>query len=248
MAGYILHMFHAYETYMRLSCETKEKMPENVLRNLMIGAVVPDLVSKDNKYKTHFYRNHPIYGEYYKIPDIKKAEKLFMKKNPVYLGVLSHLKYDLDHIERFLLVYAKPCMNSEYENTLTGERMSGLSLFGNSNDEYGQLYKLYDKFNGEITGTFIPRLNNTFGTNFSEDKDGFLGFIKWMFPNNIPLSGIKEMDDYRIADDIMGILKCYFVKSGNDCRWNVKIDSLVNIVEESASELSRKIDELYIEK
>lgn len=245
MAGYIWHMIHGYETYRRLSDETKAKMPEDALRSFMIGAIVPDLATGEQKPQTHFYKNHPVYGASYQIPDIVKVEKLFLKKNPTYLGVLSHLKYDIDHVDRFLLVYAKPCGDNEYENTTTGEKMDGLTLWGNWKDVYGQLYKLYDKFNGEMAVKFTPKLNKAFGTNFSADKDGFLALVEWMFPNNMPMSGIPEMDEYRRTDDINGILKGFFNNDGNDCELNANIDDLVIIVKESAVELANQIDKLY---
>lgn len=245
MAGYIWHMIHGYETYMHLSAETKAKMPENALRSFMIGAIVPDLATGAQKSQTHFYKDHPVYGASYQIPDMGTVEKLFLKKDPTYLGVLSHLKYDMDHVERFLLVYAKPCENDEYENTTTGEKMSGLILWGNWKDVYGQLYKLYDKFNGEMALKFTPKLNKAFGTNFSADKNGFLALVKWLFPEGMPMSGIPEMDDYRTTDDIHGILKGFFDSDGKECNFDAKIDDLVTIVQESASEMAKQIDILY---
>lgn len=245
MAGYIWHMIHGYETYMHLSNETKAKMPEDALRSFMIGVIVPDLATGKQKPMTHFYKDHPVYGASYQIPDMEKVEALFLKKDPTYLGVLSHLKYDMDHVERFLLVYAKPCDDDEYENTITGEKMSGLILWGNWKDVYGQLYKLYDKFNDEMAVKFTPELNNAFGTNFSADKEGFLALVKWLFPESMPISGIPEMDDYRTTDDIHGILKGFFDSDGKDCKLSANIDDLVTIVQESSVELAKQIDELY---
>lgn len=245
MAGYIWHMIHGYETYMRLSAETKAKMPENALRSFMIGVIVPDLATGKLKPLTHFYKDHPVYGTSYQIPDMDKVESLFLKKNPTYLGVCSHLKYDMDHVERFLLVYAKPCDNYEYENTTNGEKISGLILWGNWKNVYGQLYKLYDKFNGEMAVKFTPKLNAAFGTNFSANKDGFLSLVKWLFPDSIPMSGISEMDEYRTTNDIHGILKVFFDSDGKDCKLSADIDDLVKIVQESAAELAMQIDELY---
>ena len=86
MAGYIWHMIHGYETYMHLSVETKAKMPEDALRRFMIGVIVPDLATGKQKERTHFYKNHPVYGESYQIPDMDKVEGLFLKKNPTSLG------------------------------------------------------------------------------------------------------------------------------------------------------------------
>lgn len=245
MAGYIWHMIHGYETYMNLSAKTKAKMPEDALRSFMIGVIVPDLARGKQKMMTHFYKNHPVYGTSYQIPDMDKVEPLFLKKNPTYLGVVSHLKYDMDHVERFLLVYAKPCDNNEYENTTTGEKMSGLILWGNWKDVYGQLYKLYDKFNGEMAFKFTPKLNDAFGTHFSADKEGFLALVKWLFPESMPMSGIPEMDKYRTTDDIHGILKGFFDSDGKDCKLNAEIDDLVKIVQKSAIEFAKQIDELY---
>lgn len=246
MAGYIWHMLHAHKTYENLSDATKAKMPEDALRKFLIGAIVPDLVTKKDKSLTHFYRNHPIYGASYEIPNMDKVEEIFLKKDPTYLGVLSHLKYDGDHVDRFLLVYAKPCENEkEFENTTTGERMSALTLWGNWDDVYGQLYELYDKFNGEMAIKFTPKLNKAFGTNFSADKDGFLAMVKWLFPENMPMSGIPEMDNYRSTDDINGILKSFFNNDGKNCKMAANIDDLVKIVHESAVELAKQIDKLY---
>ena len=248
MAGYIWHFLHSYETYMHLSEETKAKMPKDACRRFMVGAVVPDLVAThDDKSQTHFYVDHPIYGGSYEIPNMDKVKELFMKKDPTYLGVVSHLKYDLDHIERFLLVYAKPCGGNMYENTTTGEKMSGLNLWGNWKDVYGNLYKLYDRFNGEMAVKFTPMLNKAFGTAFSADKTGFLAFIKWLFPDGVPVSGIPEMDDYRDYgnDNIHEILKSFFDNDGSDCGITADIDNLVKIVEISAVELAEAIDELY---
>lgn len=245
MAGYIWHMVHGYETYMHLSEATKAKMPEDALRSIMIGVIVPDLAGREKKDKTHFYKNHPVYGASYQIPDMDKVESLFLRKHPTYLGVLSHLKYDKDHVERFLLIYAKPCDNGEYENTITGEKMSEETLFGNWKDVYGELYKLYDKFNGEMALKFTPKLNAAFGTHFSADKEGFLALVKWLFPENMPVSGIPEMDAYRTQDDINGILKSFFNNDGKDCKMNADIEDLVGIVQKSAIELAKKIDEIY---
>ena len=245
MAGYIWHMIHGYETYMHLSVETKAKMPEDALQRFMIGVIVPDLATGKQKERTHFYKNHPVYGESYQIPDMDKVEGLFLKKNPTSLGVLSHLKYDKDHVERFLLVYAKPCDNGEYENTATGEKMSGLTLWGNWKHVYRELYKLYDKFNSEMAVKFTPKLNEAFGTNFAANKEGFLALVKWLFPENMPLSKIPEMDNYRTTDDIHGILEGFFASDGKDCKLKANIDDLVKIVQDSAVELAKQIDRLY---
>lgn len=246
MPGYILHLVHVNEIFNHLSDETKSKMPKDALRSFMIGAIVPDLAGKQ-KYLVHFYKDHPIYGEFYEIPDMDKVEAIFLKKHPTYLGVLAHLKYDMDHVNRFLLVYAKPSYDdNKYENTITGEKMSGLELLGNKKDVYGNLYKLYDKFNAEMAVKFTPELNEAFGTNFSADKEGFLSFMKWLFPERMPMSGIPEVDNYRTMDDIHGILKGFFDNDGKDCKLNADIDDLVKIVKESAVELAKQIDELYI--
>ena len=151
----------------------------------------------------------------------------------------------MDHVERFLLVYAKPCGNDEYKNTTTGEKMSGLILWGNWKDVYGQLYKLYDKFNSKMAEKFTPKLNKAFGTNFSANKDGFLAMVKWLFPESMPMSGIPEMDDYRTTDDIHGILKGFFDSDGKDCSLSANIDDCYQIVKESAAELAKQIDILY---
>lgn len=247
MAGYIWHMIHGYETYSHLSEETKAKMPEDALKSFMIGVIVPDLATRSSKEMTHYYKNHPIYGESYKIPDMDKVNELFLKKDPTSLGVVSHLKYDMDHVNRFLLVYARPCEDNsiEYENTTTGERISEMDLFGDWDTVYGQLYKLYDKFNGAMAIEFTPKLNEAFNTDFSCNKEGFLALVKWLFPERMPMSGIPEMDEYRKTDDIHGILKGFFDNDGNDCTISAKIDDLVKIVEESAVELAKQIDKLY---
>lgn len=246
MAGYIWHIIHAYETYENLSEETKAQMSKEALRDFIMGAILPDLATGENKTFTHFYKSHPLYGESYKIPDIKKAEELFLKKNPICLGVLSHLKYDIDHINCFLLVYAKPCGSNVYINTTTGEKISGIQLWGNWKDVYGQLYELYDKFNYEMAKEFTPKLNVAFDTSFSANKDGFLTFIRWLFPENIPMSGIPEMDNYRTTDDLYQTIKVFFNNTGKDCKLTAKIDDLVTIVRKSAVELARKIDNLYV--
>ena len=245
MAGYIWHMIHGYETYMQLSDETKAKMPEDALRSFMIGTIVPDLATGEQKKQKHFYKNHPVYGAQYEIPDINRIKNLFLKKDPTYLGVLSHLKYDIDHIDRFLLVYAKPCGNNEYENTTTGEKMDGLTLWGNWKDVYGELYKLYDMYNMEMSKKYTTKLNEAFGTNFSADKKGFLAFVKWLFPENMPMSGSPEMDNYRTTDDINGILKGFFDNDGVDCKLSADINDLIKIVKDSAAELAKQIDKLY---
>lgn len=245
MAGYIWHMIHGYETYRNLSAETKAKMPKDALRSFMIGVIVPDLTS--NKQMTHFYKNHPVYGSSYQIPDMDRVKQLFLKRNPICCGVLSHLQYDKDHIDDFLLIYAKPCGNNNYENTITGEKMSGETLWGNWKDVYGELYKLYDKFNTEMSLRFTSKLNAAFGTDFSADKDGFLALVKWLFPKSMPMSGIPEMDEYRTTDDIHGILKGFFDNDGADCKLNAQIDDLVKIVQRSAIELAKQIDEIYLD-
>lgn len=126
--------------------------------------------------------------------------------------------------------------------------MLGLTLWGNWKDVYGQLYELYDKFNGEMAVRFTPKLNEAFGTSFSADKEGFLALIRWLFPEKMPLSGIPEMDNYRTTDDIHEILKGFFDSNGENCKLNADMNDLVKIVQNSAKELAELIDELYADE
>lgn len=224
MAGYIGHIIHGYETFEYLSDETKSKMSIWALRSFLIGEIVPDLAT-EKKALTHFYRGHPIYGKSYQIPDMEKVEKLFLKKDPTYLGVFAHLMCDKEIVERFWLVYSKPY-----------------------NDLY-ELYKFYDKFNYKIIVEFMPKLNKTFGTNFSDDVSGFLALVELLFQNNIPMTGILEMDNYRYTSNIHKILK-NILAFGNyygndDSKFSANIDDYLRIIDESAAELAKKIDNLY---
>lgn len=245
MAGYIWHIVHAYETYMNLSPQTKSQMPKNALRNMITGCIIPDLVRSAEKQQTHYYIPHYLYGDSYQIPDMPKVKKIFFKKDPIYLGVVSHLQYDKDHIERVLLVYAKPLQNGQYLNTKTGETISELQLFGNWKDVYGQLYQLYDKFNRDMAIEFTPKLNRAFGTQFPNNKNGFISLIDWLYPQGVPMSGIQQMDSFRSNNDIAKIIRTFFEKDGESCTLSVNIDDLVQIVKESAITLSKQIDDLY---
>jgi len=245
MGGFFWHLIHGYETYTNIPESIRRKMPYDALRNIIIGAIVPDLAKGENKAKTHFYINHPIYGDSYLIPNMKIAEKLFLKKNPVYLGVYSHLKYDLDHTNRFLMVYAKPCGDGMYENTTTGEKLDEITLFGDWNEVYGQLYQFYDKFNSEMVREYVPKLNEVFETDFPSNNEGFLALMKWLFPKKMPQSGIPEMDNYRTTDDIHRILQGYFNDDGSGCKFNADLNDIMTIVHESAVEFSKQVERLY---
>ena len=245
MAGYVWHIIHGYECFANIPAEVKAKMPADALRSIIIGTIVPDLTKGKSKSYTHFCVPHPEYGSDYAIPDMEAVNRLFLKKDPTCLGVLSHLKYDVDHINSFLVIYGKPCGNDEIENTVTGEKMSKLEWFGNGKDVYGQLYQLYDKFNGEMAVKYMPKLNEAFGMNFSSDKNGFLNLMRWLFPGKMPLSGIPDMDDYRTTDDIHGILRTFFDKDGSGCVLKAEMDDLQKIVLESSKELAKTITKLY---
>lgn len=246
MPGYSFHLDHVCKVYELLSSQTRAKMPKDALRQMIIGSIVPDLLSTAEKSKTHYYVDHPVYGSDYQIPDMKIVFDRFFKKDPTYLGVLCHLQYDKDHVEEFLLKYAKPIGNDKYQNTKTGEVIDALNLFGDWNNVYGELYKLYDKFNSEMAVELTPRLNEFFGTNYSANKDGFLEFIKFIIPSEkMPLSGIPEMDDYRSKDDIHAILRSFFSNDGADCKLNAPISDINKIIEESALRIAVRIDELY---
>lgn len=245
MAGYIWHIIHAYETYMALSEETRAKMPKDALNCMMLGAVVPDLAKREFKTKTHFNIPHPVYGDSYIIPDIKKVEELFLKKDPTRLGVLSHLRYDLDHIENFLLVYGKPTEDGMFINTKTGEKMTGLMFFGNWDDVYGQLYQLYDRFNAEMAEEYTSDIAAAFGRNETAGKEGFLRLVMWLFGEHVKLSGIEEMDKYRGTDELYATIEGFFNNNGKGCIINAKTDDLVDIVKSSAANLAKQIDELY---
>lgn len=247
MAGYIWHIIHAYETYMNLLPQTRSKMPKDALRNIITGCIIPDLVSSADKQQTHYYKAHPIYGESYKIPDMEKVKSIFFKRDPIYLGVVSHLQYDKDHIEKVLLIYARPLQDGRYLNTTTGETISELRLFGNWKDVYGQLYQLYDKFNREMAIEFTPKLNQAFETQFTANKNGFISFIKWLYPQGVPMSGILEIDSFRNSSDIVKIMETFFDNDGESCTLSVEIDDLVQIVKKSAESLAKQIDDLYAE-
>ena len=245
MAGYIWHIVHAYETYANLLPSTKAQMPKDALRSIITGCIIPDLVCRAEKQKTHYYMPHEIYGDSYQIPDMKKVQSIFFKKDPICLGVVSHLQYDKDHIERFLLVYAKPLQDGQYMNTRTGETISSLQLFGNWKDVYGQLYQLYDKFNREMAIEFTTKLNKAFGTKFPNDKNGFISLVDWLYPQGIPMTGIEQMDLYRSDSDIARIIGTFFEKDGESCTLSVKIEDLVQIVKKKKKNLAKQIDDLY---
>src|SRR5574344_370210 len=109
MAGYIWHNLHAFYVFENLSEATKIQMPHDSLRKLILGSIVPDLAgwdekaNRNNKELTHYNIPHPDYGKDYLIPNLDQIEKIFMRKDPTYLGILSHLYYDCDHINNFLL-------------------------------------------------------------------------------------------------------------------------------------------------
>lgn len=220
MAGYIGHIIHGYETFVHLSNETQSKMPIDALRSFILGEIVPDLTEK--KATTHFYKDHPIYGKSYQISDIDKVEKLFLRKNPTYLGILAHLKCDNAVIEWFS--HTDP------------------------NNNFNELYSFYDKSNNELVVKFMPKLNKTFGTNFSEDLDGFLSLVKLLFIDNIPMTGISEMDEYRYTSNISQVLKdiLIFGNCGNEnSQFRANTDDYLKIIEGSAAELAKIIDNLY---
>lgn len=249
MAGYIWHVAHAYETYSALSEETRRKMPINALRKFIIGAIAPDFV--DDKNKTHFYKEHPEYGKSYKYPDMDVAEMLFLTQNPIELGVLAHLKYDKDHVNNFLLVYARPCQSCsgdmEYENTKTGRKISEKNLFGDKAQIYGELYKLYDKFNEDMAEILMPKLNKEFGTEFENNKTGFIEIINWLCPFKWPMTGIEIIDKNRKHDSIGKRLQEYFKNDGQDCKLEANFDNLEKIIKSSAQELAKQIDDTYSE-
>lgn len=245
MASYIWHLIHAYETFMALLQETRDKMPKDALKCMMLGAVIPDLAKKGFKTETHFNIPHPVYGEAYMIPDMETVENLFLKKDPTRLGVLSHLRYDKDHIENFLLVYGKPIGTKMYVNTKTGEQMTELMFFGNGDTVYGQLYQLYDRFNAEMAEMYTSDIAAALGRNETSDKEGFLRLIMWLFGEHVKLSGIEEMDKYRGNDELYATIEDFFKNDGRGCIINAKTDDLIEIVKCSAKELAKQIDELY---
>lgn len=264
MAGYVFHIIHAYETWMALLAETRAKMQKDALKYMILGAVSPDLVDswrydekegKDirtgDKEKTHFNIEHPVYGASYMIPDIEKIRKLFLKKDPASLGVLAHLQYDLDHIEQILLTYFKPIEGDMYTNTKTGEKISGLVLWGKWDSDpakkvYGQLYQLYDLFNAEMTEKYTNKIAAEFGKEFPATKEGFLQFLKWLLGDTVPMTGVEEMDMYRGKKiNLYTEIENYFANDGKGCIIKVSPDELLDVVKSSAKALAKQIDELY---
>ena len=264
MAGYVFHIIHAYEMYMSLLESTRAKMSKDALKYIILGAVSPDLVDKyrfdeetnknvwtGDKEKTHFNIEHPIYGKSYMIPDMQRIENLFLKKDPASLGVLAHLRYDLDHIENILLTYFKPIEGDMYVNVKTGEKISGLMLWGRWDEDeskrvYGQLYQLYDKFNAEMTEKYTNKIAAVYGREYPATKDGFLRFIKWLLGNPVPLTGVEEMDKYRGQNvDLYTEIETYFDNDGAGCIINARPDELLEVVKSSAKALAKQIDELY---
>ena len=110
---------------------------------------------------------------------------------------------------------------------------------------YGELYKLYDKFNSEMAVKFTPKLNEAFGTNLCCQQGRFSCTGEVAIPGEYALSKIPEMDNYRTTDDIHGILEGFFASDGKDCKLKANIDDLVKIVQDSAEELAKKVDMLY---
>lgn len=246
MASCIFHIIHVYELYKALSEETREKMPEDALKCMILGAVIPDMVEWTDKCKTHFYIEHPVYGEYYLIPDIKKCEEHFLVRDPTRLGVLAHLRYDLDHIENILLTYFIPIEGDVYMNTKTGRRINGLDLWGcKSQNVYGQLYMLYDLFNDEMTKLYTNIIAAEFGQEFEESKEGFLSLIKWLFGDEVPISGVNEMDQYRRNVNLYTEIEGYFKNDGAGCTINIKPEELLEVVKSSATTLAKQTDALY---
>ena len=262
MAGYVFHIIHAYELYMALLAETRSKMPEDALKYMILGAISPDLVDAwrndektGDKERTHFNIPHPVYGESYMIPDMKRIEALFLKKDekpaPVLVGIDAHLQYDLDHIEKILLTYFKPIEGDMYVNTKNGEKISGTVLWGKWDPDpakkvYGQLYQLYDLFNAEMTARYTNKIAVVFGRQYPETKDGFMQFMKWLFGGTVPLTGVEEMDKYRGENiNFYTELENYFKNDGKGCIIKVEPDELLDVVKSSAKALAKKIDALY---
>ena len=264
MAGYVFHIIHAYETWMALLEETRAKMSKDALKYMILGAVSPDLVDswrydeeagKDvktgDKEKTHFNIEHPVYGASYMIPDMDKIRALFLKKNPTSLGVLCHLQYDLDHINEILLTYFMPTEDDMYINIKNGDKISGLVLWGKWDSDpakkvYGQLYQLYDLFNAEMTEKYTNKIAAEFGKEFPESKEGFLEFLKWMFGETVPMTGIEEMDKYRGKKaNLYTEVEGYFKNDGKGCILKADPDELLDVVKCSAKALAKQIDELY---
>ena len=262
MAGYVLHIIHAYETYMALDAETRTQMPDDALKKMILGAISPDLVDawrKDvntnkivqtvDKERTHFSIDHPVYGSSYKIPDIKMVEEHFLKKDPTRLGILSHLRYDLDYIEQILLVYFKPIEGNMYLNTKSGEKISGIVLWGNKEENVsGQLYQLYDFFNTELTKLYTNRIAAVFGKKFPESKEGFLQLMNWMFGGVVPMTGVEEIDKYRgKKKNLFTEFESYFKNDGSNCTIKASLDEFLDVVKISAKGLAKQIDALYVE-
>ena len=245
MAGYIWHIIHCYEFFLALSEKTRAQMPSDALRSMMLGAVIPDLAERENKNDTHFTIPHPIYGASYEIPDMEKVQEHFLKKDPTRLGVLCHLRYDLDHINNFLLKYFKPVDQEMYLNEITGETIDGLTLWGDWREVYGQLYQLYDRFNGDMAKMYTADLAAVFGQDVTADKEGFLELMKYLFTEHVPLSGIEEMDKYRGNDKLYKTIKDFFEYGGSGCTINATTDELLEIVKQSARNLAKQVDELY---
>lgn len=243
MAGYVLHLEHVLRVWMNLSEQTKKQMPQNALRSMLLGAIVPDLTtSKDN---THFYVPHPEFGKYYMIPDQAKVEELFLKKDPTSLGVLAHLTYDNDSVCGFLLRYGKPTKDGMFENTRTGKKISGMQLFGDWKTTIGQLYKFYNKTNAMLAKELAMSLTVEMGIYAEANKEGLLNQLKQIFPDGVPLCGIPEMDNFRSDANFHDIIKGYFDDDGHDCTWDVQVSDLIDVNKESAARLARKINALY---
>lgn len=245
MAGYSWHTAHALYTWLHLSDELKKHLGDNGFKNMLVGAYAPDIATdKDN---THYYANHPVYGSSYKIPNMGIVDSLYLKADAYSLGILSHLQYDVDHINNFLLVYGKPVIENGkkvFLNTQTGDTMTEIQFFGDwKRNVYGQLYMLYDRFNGDIVERIMPILNQCYNSDFSNTKDGFRAFLKWMYPNNIPLTGIEDMDKYRdVNTDIHTIIANFFNGDGEGCIIKADANSITEILMNSAKALANRIN------
>lgn len=268
MAGYVFHITHLSWLIKYLSAETRKKLPDDFLTQMFIGAIVPDLAEKATKNITHYNVPHTEYGYDYMIPYQKLVYAKYLKKDPTKLGILAHLVYDSDHINDFLLRYAKPCTDeseileaqqklgidpstanpreSYYCNTVTGSYIDGYNLWGNWKERIGEIYLLYNKFNAEAVQYLMPMLNEEYGTEFANTKDGFLEFINYLFPDQVPITEIVDMECCRdekkdFKEEIAG----FFADDGANCKFEANIEDIFAIIKESAKKLAEKIDELY---
>jgi hypothetical protein len=71
-------------------------------------------------------------------------------------------------------------------------------------------------------------------------------FLKWLFGETVPMTGVEEMDKYRGQKiNLYSEIEGYFKNDGAGCIIKAKPEELLDVVKSSAKALAKQIDELY---